>query len=213
MLFLLTAWLYLASHILYCCLSILSEIYQKYTKLFQVLNIRVEDVVLFKQKSVPKSLELYNGSFKLHHIFKQKFNKVHKKFILRLLWCHVLSSLVHETNSRKAVCKHSLEQFKYLSTVPYQITCAARFYPLTECALWPSSWVLRCLNSCRPPSGIYRWSWAGTGREEGPLAAYLGPFQVVCWGSCGLHRQAVGPVVSPWILGWYAWVWHWRWAR
>lgn len=58
---------------------------QKYTQLAQVLNIHVENVVLFKQKSVPK-LELYNGSFKLQNIFKVKLNKVHKKFIFRLAY-------------------------------------------------------------------------------------------------------------------------------
>ncbi len=124
-----------------------------------------------------------------------------KKYLTPLVSCTLF---VSTWNSGKAVCKHSREQLKNPSTVPHRITCAARFYPLTECALWPSSWVLRCWNSCRPPSGIYRWSWVGTGREEDPLAAYLGPCQVGCWGSCDLDMQAASPAVNPWTLGWYA---------
>lgn len=158
-------------------------------------------------------MRLKNGELKMNYIFKMIL-KNHKKFIFRVAYDSFgVMYLVHETNSGKAVCKHSREQFKNLSTVPHQITCAARFYPLTECALWPSSWVLRCWNSCRPPSGIYHWSWVGTGREEGPSAACLVPCQVGCWGSCGLDRWAAGPAVNPWTLGLYAWVWHWRWAR
>lgn len=99
------------------------------------------------------------------------------------------------------------------SSTSHQITCAAMFYPWTECALWLSSWVLRCWNSCRPPLGSCRWSPVDTGKEGGPSPACLGPCPVGCWGNRGWDRRAAGPVESPWTRGLCAWVWHWRWAK